>query len=464
MVKNGIVVDEGIEERGGRLVGEDEEGAEDERLDRFLDPEEERGVLSGFGVVGREKIDRNQTGEENVAHSDGREGIQFFMLDEVPDAVSKGDCDSEAHRHVRAEVPEPFSVLAAVAQDEHGQDDIDGDVGERVVLLLSSGRGRGRFVRSGHFMGRRDTERARERAGPLRKKLSENLRGVNGISSGAEFVASPFHAVTKGLLCFLEIAARVVAFLVSDLTVDLEHAFDILTHVSDDGTGECVLSVGVDVHLHDAVVEGFLKVIAGGAGAAVENEVHFSFRSILVGDNFLAVAEDGGLELDRAGLVGAVDVAESSGKHEAADGIEGLVDLHHILGRGVELFGGEAGGVVTIFFATDAAGFDFKDDVELDALLQKLGGDLHVLIKFHHGAIEHVGLEKRAFAFGDALAGGIEKRAEEGIDFLGMTVIGVESNEDVVFLGKSVDGLGKDDGTEGGVIDCGAGSELATTG
>ena len=75
VVKNGIVVDEGIEERGGRLMGEEEEGAEDEGLDRFLDSEEKRGVLSGFGVIGREKIDRDDAGEENVAHSDGREGI-----------------------------------------------------------------------------------------------------------------------------------------------------------------------------------------------------------------------------------------------------------------------------------------------------------------------------------------------------------------------------------------------------
>jgi len=181
------------------------------------------------------------------------------VLDEVPDAVSKGDCDGEAHRDVGTEVPGFFSFLAAVTQDEHGQDDIDDDVGERVVLLFGSGRGR--FVRSGHFMGRRDAERARERAGPLRKKLIGNLRGVNGISSAASLL----HAVAEGLLGFLETAALGVALSVSDFAVDLEHAFDVLSHVSDDGAGECVLRVGVDVHLHDAVVEGLLKVVAGSS-------------------------------------------------------------------------------------------------------------------------------------------------------------------------------------------------------
>ncbi|MFT7173037.1 MAG: hypothetical protein ACI9NQ_001257 [Paracoccaceae bacterium] len=291
-----------------------------------------------------------------------------------------------------------------------------------------------------------------------------NLRGVNGISRGAELVARLLHAVAEGLLGFLEVAAWVVALLVSDFAVDFEHALDVFAHVRDDGAGECILRVSVNVHLHDAVVESFLEVIAGGAGSAVEDEVHFSFRSIFVGDDFLAITEDGGLELHGTGLVGAVDVSESGGEHEAADGIEGLVDLHHIFRRGVELLGGEAGGIVPVFFATDAAGFDFEDDVELNTFLEELGGDLHVLIKFHDGAIEHVGLKKRAFTFGDTLAGGIEEGAEEGIDLVGVAVIGVEADEDVVFFGEGVDGFGEDDGTESGIIDRGAGSELAATG
>ena len=45
-----------------------------------------------------------------------------------------------------------------------------------------------------------------------------------------------------------------------------------------------------------------------------------------------------------------------------------------------------------------------------------------------------------------------------------MAVVGVEADEDVVFLGENVDGLGKHDGTEGRVVDRGAGSELAATG
>ena len=39
VVKDSFVVDEGIEERSFLFVGEEEEGAENEWLDRLLDPE-----------------------------------------------------------------------------------------------------------------------------------------------------------------------------------------------------------------------------------------------------------------------------------------------------------------------------------------------------------------------------------------------------------------------------------------
>ncbi len=292
----------------------------------------------------------------------------------------------------------------------------------------------------------------------------KNLRGVNGISSGTKFVASLLHAVAEGLLGFLEVAAGIVALLVADFAVNFEHAFDVLRHVSHDGTGEGILGVGVDIHLHHAIVESLLEVAGRGSGSTVEDEVHFSFGAILVGDDFLSVAEDGGLELDRAGLVSAVHVSEGRGKHEAPDRLEGFVDLHHVLGSGVQFLGGEAGGVVTVFFSTDATGFDFEDDVELDAFFEEFGGDLHVLIEIDNRSVEHVGLEKRAFSFFLALAGSVEERSEEGVDFLGMAVVGVKSDEDIVFLSENVDGFSKHDGSEGRVVNCGAGSELAATG
>ncbi len=158
VVEDAVVVNEGIEKGRGGLVGEEEEGAEDEGLDGFLDTEEERGVLAGLGIVGREKINRDEAGEEDVEDADSGEGIELFVLNEVPDAVDEGNGDGEAHRDVGAEVPGFFAFLTAVAEDEDGEDDIDDDVGERVVLLFGGSFG---FGSVGHGL-----ERERYRKGP----------------------------------------------------------------------------------------------------------------------------------------------------------------------------------------------------------------------------------------------------------------------------------------------------------
>ena len=119
---------------------------------------------------------------------------------------------------------------------------------------------------------------------------------------------------------------------------------------------------------------------------------------------------------------------------------------------------------MAVFLTTDAAGFDFEDDAELGAFLEEFLGNLQVFIQRHDGAVEHVGLEQRAFACGDALAGGFQQRLEESIDLGRVAVVGVEGDQDVVFLREEVAGFGQDDGTEGGVLDGGAGGELAAAG
>lgn len=272
------------------------------------------------------------------------------------------------------------------------------------------------------------------------------------------------HAVAEGLLGFLEIAAGIVALFVADLAIDFEHAFDVLTHMSDDWAGESVLGVGVNVHLNHSVIERFLEVLGRGSGTSVKDEVHFGFGSVFVGDNFLAIAQNGRFQFDRARFVGAVNVAKGGGKHEAADGAQGFVNLHHVLGRGVELLGRKAGSVMTVFFSANAASFDLKNDVELDALLEEFGGDPHIFVEVNNRSIKHVGLEKRALAPGDALTGSVEEGAKEGIDLFGVTVIGVKSDENVVFLGEGVDSLSEDNGSERSITDGGAGRELTTSG
>lgn len=59
---------------------------------------------------------------------------------------------------------------------------------------------------------------------------------------------------------------------------------------------------------------------------------------------------------------------------------------------------------MAVFFATYATSFDFEDDIELVALFEKFAGELEVFLEGDDRTIEHVALEKWAFAFGDALA------------------------------------------------------------
>jgi hypothetical protein len=119
---------------------------------------------------------------------------------------------------------------------------------------------------------------------------------------------------------------------------------------------------------------------------------------------------------------------------------------------------------VTIFFATNAACFDLKDDIKLDALLEEFGGNLHVLVEIYDRSIEHVGLEEWTLTFSNPLARGVKERAKEGVDLFGVAMVRVEGNEHIVFFSESVDGFGKDDCSKSGVSNGGAGCELATSG
>ena len=90
---------------------------------------------------------------------------------------------------------------------------------------------------------------ARAASGPERADVRPGRAG------GAQVLAGLRDPGGHAGLGRLAPGARVVELLGADLAVDLEHAVVVLEHVVDDRPGEGVLRVGVDVHLHDAVVE-----------------------------------------------------------------------------------------------------------------------------------------------------------------------------------------------------------------
>ncbi len=137
VIKDAIVIDEGVKEWALTLMSEEEERAEDEWLDGFLDAKEVGGELTSAGVVGREEVDGDEAGEENVADADGGEEVHFFLLNKMPDPVDQWDSEGESDGDIRAELIPFFPSFTALAQDHDREQDIDDDVGEGIILLGS---------------------------------------------------------------------------------------------------------------------------------------------------------------------------------------------------------------------------------------------------------------------------------------------------------------------------------------
>lgn len=212
---------------------------------------------------------------------------------------------------------------------------------------------------------------------------------AGGASGSAESFAAAFKFVAGALEAFgdagfseFQVGAGVIALFGADFAVDHEHFVVVFEHEVDDGAGEGVLGIGVDIHFDHAIFERFLELFGGGAGATVEDEVEFGFRAIFRGDGFLAIAEDFGAEFDGTGFVVSMDVTEGGGEHKAADSVESLVNGDHIFGGCVEFFVGDTGVINAVFFATDDAGFNFKDDFLSGAEGQEFTAEGHVFVEW----------------------------------------------------------------------------------
>src|SRR5690606_13644528 len=157
--------------------------------------------------------------------------------------------------------------------------------------------------------------------------------------------------------------ARVVDLLVADLAVDLQHAVVVAEDVICDRAGEGVLGVGVDVHLDDAVVDRRGDLLGRGPGAAVEDEVEGALLAVLRLDRLLGVLEHLRTELDAAGLVDTVDVAEGQRRQVAAllAQTESLDGREGVLRGAVELLVDL--GLDAVLLATDDADLHLEDDV-----------------------------------------------------------------------------------------------------
>ena len=75
-----------------------------------------------------------------------------------------------------------------------------------------------------------------------------------------------------------------------------------------------------------------------------------------------------------------------------------------------------------------------------------------------------MGLEKRAFSFGNALPRRFEEWLEKSVHLFRMAMVRVQSDQYIVLLRQNMGGLGKYDGPEGRVLYTKTRSELAASG
>ena len=115
-----------------------------------------------------------------------------------------------------------------------------------------------------------------------------------GLAGGHKVVGGFLKAGGDSLFTLGKIGTGIVILLVAHFAINLEYSVDVFAHVGDDRAGEGVLRVGVDVHLDDAVGNGFADIGKFGTGTAMEDEGHASRFSVFGYHGFLTVPQDAG--------------------------------------------------------------------------------------------------------------------------------------------------------------------------
>ena len=290
---------------------------------------------------------------------------------------------------------------------------------------------------------------------------SSSLGHLGGVGIlGAELLDGNTASLNHGLLGLAKPDARVVKLLVglvgASRVADLPLEVVMLVSLE---RAEAIpvrpLSVGVDVHLDDAILDGGGDLLIGGAGSTMHDEVDgllLVSAELLLGKS-LVLAKSLGLEGDISRLVDTMDVAKCGcdGEHVTDLG-EGLVHGPNLLGGGVELLRIDVLVVDAILFAASDTDLHFEPDLHLDEALKVLNADCDVLLIRLLTEIEHVGgVEGLSVLLVVSLIG-LEHAIEPGEELL-RAVVGVKDDRDAVVGGHLADMEGHGDGTGG----CGVG-------
>ena len=276
---------------------------------------------------------------------------------------------------------------------------------------------------------------------------------------GAELLDGNFASLNHGLLGLTKPDTRIVELFVGLVSASgvADLTLEVVVLVSLERTKAVPvgpLSVGVDVHLDDAILDGGGNLLVGGARSTVHDEedgLLLVSAELLLCEG-LVLAESLGLEGDIAGLVDTMDIAERGGDGEhVADLGEGLVHGPDLLRSGVELLRINILVVDAILLATSDTDLHLEPDLHLDKALKVLDADGNVLLIGLLAKIKHVrGVEGLSVLLEVSLVG-LKHTIEPGQKLLG-AVVRVEDDGDAVVRGHLADVEGHGDGTGGGGV------------
>ena len=153
----------------------------------------------------------------------------------------------------------------------------------------------------------------------------------------------------------------------------------------------------------------------------------------LLDDVLLRIAQDRRLQLDVAGRVDAVRVAERGRDREVADRVQRVVRLQHVFGLRVEPRVIGAGVVDAVFLAARDAELDLQRHVHLRDARQRAPADLEVLVQRLLRQIQHVRAEQRLAVLGEVLLARGDHALHPGQQLL-RAVIGVQHRRHAVHL------------------------------
>ena len=288
--------------------------------------------------------------------------------------------------------------------------------------------------------------RSRLRAGGVLLLRAELLhRNANALAHGLLRLASPDPGIIKLLVGLVGSSGVTNLLLQKVVLLLLEGAKTVPVGP---------LSVGVDVHLDNAGLDGGLDLLVGGSGSSVHDEVDglVIFASNLLLCVGLVLEKPLGAEHDISGLVDAVDVAKGgSDREHGSDLGQSLVHGVDLLGAGVKLLGVDVLVVDAILLATSDADLHLEPDLHGGHALEVLDANGNVLLVGLLAEVEHVGGEEGLAVLGVELLVGLEHAVEPGEELLG-AVVGMEDDGDAVVLGDGTDVHGEGDGAgHGGV-------------